>query len=192
MGAHWSNCLDSLMPACPEGRQIHPRAGGALAPFLLPNGAEVALRRLERSVHHNGARGRIVGYDLHTTQYTVLISEDRAVAARYENLLQLVTGTLAGMQERPGLNGQAARVTGYDDSSGRYHVELLISRAPLAVRPHNFILPADARALVTGLTASPEWNGRIGAVLQYSPHDGRIDVDVGTKTLRVKPENLLL
>ena len=159
---------------------------------MLPNGTEVVLRRLERSVHHNGARGRIVGYDLHTTQYTALISEDRAVLARYENLLQLVTGVLAGMQERPGLNGQAARITGYDHASGRYHVELLISRAALAVRPRNFILPAGARARVTGLATSPEWNGCIGAVLQYIPHDGRVDVDLGSKTLRVKPENLLL
>ena len=190
MGAHWSNCFDGLIPGA-EGRPIHPRAGGALAPFLLPNGSEVMLRRLERSRHHNGARGCIVGYDLHTAQYTVLISDDRAVAARYENLLQSCSGTLAGMQERPGLNGQTARVTGFDDASGRYHVELL-GRETIAVRPRSLILPAGARALVTGLTSSTEYNGRIGAVLGHSPHDGRMEVDLGTKTLRVKPDNLLL
>ena len=69
------------------------------------------------------------------------------------------------------------------------------------VRPPNVILPAGARATVTGLTGAAQYNGAVGHILSYDVESGRyvvelwVDEDTGEQTikaLKLKRESLLL
>lgn len=45
--------------------------------------------------------------------------------------------TVVGVQSKPELNGERAEVIRWDDSTGRYVVQLAGAQAPMALRPRN-------------------------------------------------------
>ncbi len=95
------------------------------------------------------------------------------------------------MQSRTELNGERARVTGFDEERGRYHVSL--NGMMVALQPANLILPEATRARVVGLVSAAQWNGRVGKVLSFDREKRRYLVQLtDEQQLSVKLENLIL
>ncbi len=63
----------------------------------------------------------------------------------------------------------------------------------VSLKPENLILPKEARARVVGLTSNPQWNGKVGRVLDFDRERARCAVQMSEgHQLMVKLENLLL
>lgn len=170
-----------------------PGAGTALAPFLLVNGTSVVVRGLTGAEQHNGKEAVVNGYDLATARYTVQLVDDATLLRiKHQNLLQRLPVEVVGLQERASLNGRAGLVVGHDAERGRYHVRLGQDET-VSLRLPQLVLPPGARVLIEGLTGSPQFNGRIGAVVSHDAADGRYSVQLSENhELRVRRENVAL
>jgi curved DNA-binding protein CbpA len=96
---------------------------------------------------------------------------------------------LSGLSKEE-LNGQDGSVLGFDESRGRYQVQLEDGET-VAVKPENFH-QLVAGVTITGLQSKPELNGKKGRIIDYSAPNERYQVQVGGSIVAVKPKNLIL
>ena len=87
-------------------------------------------------------------------------------------------------------------VEGWEARQCRYEVWLAAGTPRVHVRPCNVILPAGARATVTGLTGAPEHNGVVGRIASHDDAKGRyvLEIEAGgeLRRLSLKRENAIL
>ena len=87
----------------------------------------VKLHGLESKPEWNGQRGTIIAWDENNQRYNVYVMGlQRAVALKPTNVI-LEDGTVAkitGLQSKPELNGKFGTIKRFDQSSGRYDVQL--------------------------------------------------------------------
>ena len=98
---------------------------------------------------------------------------------------------LVGLGSKPELNGELARVVGFDAAKGRYRVRHegnWRTGKPIGIKPANLIFSQGSAVIVEGLDAAPEWNGKRGLVESYYAAKGRYQLLVKgrTKVLGVK------
>ena len=153
---------------------------------------------LQGAQQHNGKSATVHSYDGNSERYTVTLRDGGdALRIKHENLLQAVDGEVTGMQNRTEYNGRKAEVCDYDAGRGRYHVRLAgvggMDSGTISLQPANLILPNGCRARVTGLVSQPQWNQRVGKVLDFDRVRGRYLVQMSRDDqLSIKLENLVL
>lgn len=177
------------MPGGMSGRRQRRRPE---QPDVLPEGTRVLVRGLTGAAQHNGKTGTVAGFEPQAHRYVVTLEDGEALRIKGENLLQPVVGEVTGMVSKPELNGQKGTVRDYDASKGRYVVSMQNGVA-LALKPENLILPKGARAKVVGLVSQPQWNDKVGKVLDFDRERRRYVVQMlADQQLSVKLESLML
>lgn len=86
--------------------------------------------------------------------------------------------TVRGLSKSQEHNGRIGKVTGWDESRGRYVVEL-DSQTTLSLRPSN--ITQNCAVEVVGIESQPELNGKAGNVVGYDDQAGRYTVRLKTK-----------
>merc|ERR1712188_235417 len=169
----------------------------------IPEGATVRVKRVKTRPEVNGAVGKILKFD--GERYVVEVVADQnqrtskaggVVALKSKNLLFCVDQVqLVDIKSKPHLNGVQARVMDFDDSTGRFTVELL-SGTSLSLRPENLIFPNNTPVEVSGLTsvAGQQWNGARGVIVSRDSVRGRYQCQMAADgtTISVKPSNIMV
>jgi curved DNA-binding protein CbpA len=86
-------------------------------------------------------------------------------------ILPGATVVVRNLAKQPEHNGKTGRILRFDDSRGRYDVELAEGSAVLALRPQN--LTQQCSLEVAGLETKPELNGSKGDIFKYDEDTGR-------------------
>jgi len=160
-------------------------------PSVLPDSTRVLVRGLQGAAQHNGKIAQIVGFDKASNRYTVQLDGGDQLRIKPSNLFQQCEAEVINMQSRPECNGERVGIKDFDEAKGRYHA--LLKGQMAALQPCNVILPKGVRARVVGLTGAPQWNDKVGKVLDFDRDKGRYLVQMtDEQQLRVKLENLLL
>jgi len=148
---------------------------GASLRCAWPSGTPVMVRSLEKAADHNGRLGKIVDFDASRSRYIVFLDDGNTLSLRPENIVQKCTIEVAGLSLKPELNGKVARVTGYDDQTGRYMVLLNSPPVALALQRINCILCLGACVYLEGLT-SDDYNGQMAQIEAVDRAAGRYTV----------------
>jgi len=160
-------------------------------PDVIPNGVTAVVRGLTGAAQHNGKSGRVSGFDVGSRRYTVMLEDGEALSIKGDNLLQALSCEVTGMQSKPELNRQRGVVRDFDAAKGRY--VLALGAQAVSLKPENLILPKGARAKVVGLVSQPQWNGKVGKVLEFDREKRRYVVQMtADQQLSLKLECLLL
>lgn len=90
-------------------------------------------------------------------------------------------------------NGKTGKVKGWDDSKGRYEVELESDGSTLSLKPQNLTQLCSIR--IVGIESQPEMNGASGTILQFT--SGRYAVRLkervaGKDAIALQPSNVIL
>jgi len=106
-----------------------------------------------------------------------------------------------GLKSRPDLNGKKGWVTAYDQDADRVEVTFEGSRDKIKVKPANAVPVAKLQAPPTdglvvgvfveimGLQSRPLLNGKRGSIVGRDDAAGRVEVQLGTERLKIKPAN---
>merc|ERR1712187_232987 len=86
-----------------------------------------------------------------------------------------------GLESKPEHNGKTARILKFDESKGRYDVD--VEGTTLSLRPRN--LTQTCNVEVVNLENKPELNGSSGAIYNYDPEAGRYMVLVDSPSIAV-------
>jgi len=87
-------------------------------------------------------------------------------------------------------NGRIGKVKFYDDSKGRYTVDVGLESGPLALRPSN-IQQLIQNVEIVDIASKPEYNGKLGNVSSYK--DGRLIVQVaGGRAMALKGDKIIV
>merc|ERR1712187_926235 len=81
------------------------------------------------------------------------------------------TVVVRNLSKQPEHNGKTGRVLRFDESRGRYDVQLAEESVVLALRPQH--LTQQCRLEVVGLENKPELNGTSGDIFNYDSASGR-------------------
>merc|ERR1712146_404920 len=148
----------------------------------IPEGATVRVKRVKTRPEVNGAVGKVLKFD--GERYVVEVVADKnqsaskaggVVALKPKNLLLCVDQVqLVDIKSKPHLNGAQARVIDFDDSTGRFTVELR-SGTSLSLRPENLIFPNGTPIEISGLksVAGQQRNGARGVIVSRDSVCGR-------------------
>jgi hypothetical protein len=180
------------------GRSVRPKQQPAKFNVHPPRTA-VCIQGLRSAAHQNGKRGTVLAYDPARERYTAQLDEcgdenggAEQLSVKAENLHAIVDAELVELESTPELNGTKGTLLSHDAEQDRYHVRLHDGRVA-ALAPHNVILPAETRCVVTGLAAASaqQYNGRRAKVVSYDHGAGRYEVMVSEGNhLRLKRENV--
>lgn len=87
-------------------------------------------------------------------------------------------------------NGRIGKVKFYDDSKGRYTVDVGLESGPLALRSSN-IQQLIQNVEIVGIASKPEYNGKLGNISSYK--DGRLIVQVaGGRAMALKGDKIIV
>jgi len=162
-------------------------------PELLPDGTAVLVRGLTGAMQHNGKQGSVAEWDAAAGRYVIILEDGEALRIKPDNLLQPAAAEVTGMVSKPELNGQTGTVRDYDAAKGRYVVSLRGVPQPVALKPENLILPKGTRVKVVGLVSQPQWNDKVGKVLDFDRERRRYVVQMTPdQQLSLKLESVLL
>ena len=100
--------------------------------------------------------------------------------------------TLQNLVSASHLNGDRGNIKDYNESSGRYVVQLEDSDETMSVKPSNIL--QHARATVRNIESQPQFNGLSGNILAWNQHKERYSIHVPAinKVLSLKPVNVVL
>jgi len=79
------------------------------------------------------------------------------------------------LKNNTSLNGYTGQVTGFDESTGRYDIN--VQDRTVGLKPQNLVIQAT-NILVRGITSKPELNGKSGKILDYNPESEKYTVSV--------------
>lgn len=101
---------------------------------------------------------------------------------------------LVGLPRSPQLDGKLARIAGFDNTDGRYLVELAKPPKKTLLKPEHLRFPTARRTLVKleGLKDNPELNGQLATVERYDAAKGEYAVFLCKQETHhnMRPENL--
>lgn len=151
------------------------------------------VRDLAKVPEHNGRLGRIVDWDGNSARFQVALESPQiVVSVKRQNITQLCTITIDGVESKPGLNGVRARICSYDSARCRYTIQLgKPSSNTLALQPSNCIIPAGIAVLLKGLS-EVQYNGQMAVIVDVDPSARRYTVNCQNGcVIKVKYENVL-
>merc|ERR1712039_693373 len=105
------------------------------------------------------------------------------------------TVTIYGLTQAAEHNGKVGMVAAWEESIGRYHVEVEGCSGVLSLRPRNLI--QNCRIEIAGLEAKPELNGRHGQIFGFDEARGRylvaaLEGPTPQQALSLQPGNCVL
>ncbi|KAH9252908.1 hypothetical protein BASA81_009064 [Batrachochytrium salamandrivorans] len=107
---------------------------------------------------------------------------------------QLAVGTqiqIKNLRNSPELNGEVGQVVGHDDATGRYLVQV-DGDETFKLRRENLQQVLE-RVEITGLSSSPELNGKLGTLFDRNLESDRYNIRLNSgQNLSVKPSSAIL
>lgn len=160
--------------------------------FAIPIGTAVTFCGLHQSQEHNGRIGRVMGYDHSDGRYTVELEHPSGkLAVRPRNVVQMCRIQIAGLENKPELNGRGAEIIQYDVAKKRYLVVLEGPRSEsVSLQLGHCILPTETRVLLQGL-GNQEYNGQMAQILSVDRAAKRYTVHCQSgNQIKVKYDNV--
>merc|ERR1711976_226382 len=116
----------------------------------------------------------------------------QTVSLKPSNVVQSVVSgvTLTNLRSQPELNGKTGSVTGFDQTSRRYVVQLNHDNSVIKVRENALLWPTNTLVCVNGLKSSPQHNGKWGRVINFDGDRYFVQLDDQGSRLRLKPQNV--
>lgn len=149
------------------------------SPDRLPIGAVVRLAELHSQPEKNGKIGTVESWDGARGRYVVALQEGGTLAARPDNVRQVVTEAVVTGTSQDALNGKAAAAATFDRASKRYRCEgLRADGSVVSLKPEHLALPKDTRVRIEGVSSRPELNGAVGTVAAVDLAAGRYNVQL--------------
>lgn len=187
MGGSFGGGNSTPFGAFPQQQRPAPKRYDAI-----PVGTVVSLKGLVSQPERNGDRGQIADYDASYGRYTVALEDsDESLRVKPSNLLQHIHVKLDGIESQPNLNGQQGTIIAWDPHKERYNIYVMNLSKIVSMKPTNVILENGTVAVITGLSAKPELNGKFGTVKAWIQETNRYDVQLSAgQVVRVKVENV--
>eukprot|EP00746_Dinoflagellata_sp_MGD_P132869 gnl/MRDRNA2_/MRDRNA2_66556_c0_seq1.p1 gnl/MRDRNA2_/MRDRNA2_66556_c0~~gnl/MRDRNA2_/MRDRNA2_66556_c0_seq1.p1 ORF type:complete len:343 (-),score=51.42 gnl/MRDRNA2_/MRDRNA2_66556_c0_seq1:20-1048(-) len=165
--------------------------GMAHAQNALPAGTPVIIHGITARPELNGARAVVQDFLPMQRRYTVAVGGSFVLSLSCDKLEQVVPNVrIAGLTERPDLNGMEGTLLSFDPDSSRFRLQTSLD-VVLSLRPDNVVLPNGVVIEVVGVQKRAELNGQWGRIVSFDPVAGRYTVQLrfdGIKMLR--PLNL--
>ena len=100
--------------------------------------------------------------------------------------------TIQNLVSKASLNGDRGVIRDYNDSNGRYVVQLEDSEQTIGLKPANIL--QDAKCRIQGLAQSPEFNNADGRIIGWSAQNERYNVYLPSKNrvVSLRPSNVIL
>ena len=151
--------------------------------------------KAESAVQYNGQAARVKSFDEAKGRYVVQVEgADTSLALKPSNFTQRLEVMLSHMTIRPELNGEVAKIVGFDAESQSYRLELAEEAAEEwdgIVSPECVVLPDQTIAIVLGLKSAAQHNGKWAKILSYDASSGRYVAQIDASTqLKLKRQNL--
>eukprot|EP00440_Ansanella_granifera_P048139 gb/GFBE01052147.1/.p1 GENE.gb/GFBE01052147.1/~~gb/GFBE01052147.1/.p1 ORF type:complete len:215 (+),score=36.97 gb/GFBE01052147.1/:1-645(+) len=175
-------------------RERTPAGSRQAQPGLLASGTPVIVRDLEKASEHNGRTGHVVGWDQSQSRFRVEFEDDAQpsqLSLRRQNLTQLCSAEIQGLEGKPELNGSWAEIVQYDSKKGRYTVLTCGGSSALGLQPGNCILPEGTSVLVNGLVGG-RFNGQMAQIVSIDRAARRYTVQCQDgQLIKIKYDNAL-
>lgn len=124
-------------------------------------------------------------------RYDIQVEGGITLSLRPQNLTQLCSVEVDGLEHKPELNGRTGQIVGYDEQRGRYMVVMDGSAMSVALQPGNCILKPGTQVVLQGLS-NQVFNGQMGVIVKVDRSAGRFTVQCETgKQINVKYDNVL-
>jgi len=160
----------------------------------IPVGTAVNVRGLKSAAEHNGKTGKIKGWDDSKGRYEVELESDSTLSLKPQNLTQMCSVNIVGIESQPEMNGKPGSVLSFNEETGRYAVRLqerVGGRDAIALQPSNTVLSQGTRVVTQGLSKE-EHNGKMGKIESVDHDAGRYTVACQHgHTLKIKFDNVL-
>jgi curved DNA-binding protein CbpA len=166
---------------------------------VVPNGTNIVIQGLTKSLEHDGKVGHVVKWDHNKARYEVRLRlgdgnvwvGDGTLWLRPQNITQLSSVEVAGLASKPEINGARGEIVNFDQASRRYLVLTDIPEVALSLRPANCILSPGTCILIDGLS-NPECNGQMAHIVSIDRNAARYTVECDNgKRIKIKYENVL-
>jgi hypothetical protein len=147
----------------------------------------------------SGQVGTVESFTALKGTYSVRLSDSRLATLKPEDVCSWYSAAtkviLYGLPHAQQLDGQLAKVDGWDNGSGRYLVHLVKNkkRTSLLRSEHlRTVFKAGSMVKFDGLVTATELNGQFGKVIRFDDGCGRYMVRLckGGDTKRIRPEQL--
>lgn len=181
------------MPGMGKGQAAPP----PIPTHAMQHGTQVVVRDLAKAQEHNGKMGKIVGWKPDKSRYDVEVGESggQTLSLRPNNLTQLCSVELVGIEKQPELNGQAGQILNFNESQSRYVVklkqQLSNGRDVISVQASNVILRTGTRIVVQGLS-NDQFNGQMAQIQEIDRGALRYTVQCQNgSSIKIKYDNVL-
>eukprot|EP00425_Heterocapsa_triquetra_P022488 CAMPEP_0195154266 /NCGR_PEP_ID=MMETSP0448-20130528/183565_1 /TAXON_ID=66468 /ORGANISM="Heterocapsa triquestra, Strain CCMP 448" /LENGTH=519 /DNA_ID=CAMNT_0040193039 /DNA_START=93 /DNA_END=1653 /DNA_ORIENTATION=+ len=136
------------------------------APYVIPSGTPVIIRGLEKAKENNGKIARVLRFDEQRGRYDVQLEKEAAtvLALRPQSLTQQTSVEVAGLGNKPELNGKTGEVYSYDEAAGRYLVLLQNPPTAVSLRRGNCLLRPGTPVVLEGLSKQ-RLNGQMAQIV---------------------------
>jgi curved DNA-binding protein CbpA len=176
-------------------RRSNGRSESSCEPYILENGAKVAIQGLTKSREHNEKTGDVISWDGTRGRYEVLamsgVEGMSSLWLRPQNITQLCVIEMTGLTSKPELNGKRGHIQNYDQSTRRYTVLPADACASVALCPANCILLPGTCVTLHGLS-NPEYNGQRAQITAVDRAAARYAVaSESGKQIKIKYRNVL-
>lgn len=151
--------------------------------------SKVIIKGLVKKPDLNGYPGIITNFNQLKNRYDVKLSDEMTISLKPNNVVPLVSKIkLNNITSDTFLNGKTGDITGWDEDSGRFTVDLFIGRT-ISVKPENIIWPKETLVHIDKLNKSPQYNGQCGRILKFDGDRYMVNLSKH-EVLKVRPENI--